>query len=172
MANAARQYYSYETAAPRRKRDNGPQLHELPLVRPRKKGQTQEQVQSRIKVNLRPKESVSILPVLGFAVAAVMAVMILFSYTQLNTIYAETVIVRDELSELQEEGQRLEAQYEEIFDQAALQEAVDNADVSLSEAGSDQKIYVDLSEPDNAVVYTESVSLLEWFQGLWESLWS
>ncbi|MCC8129862.1 MAG: hypothetical protein LIO51_08015 [Clostridiales bacterium] len=172
MANAARQYYSYETAVPRRKRDNGPQLQELPLVRPRKKGQTQEQVQSRIKVNLRTKESVSILPVLGFAAAAVMAVMILFSYTQLNAIYAETVIVRDELSELQEEGEKLEARYEEVFDQAALQEAVDNADVELSEAGSDQKIYVDLSEPDSAVVYGESTSLLEQIQALWDSLWS
>ncbi|MCD7760470.1 MAG: hypothetical protein LUH16_01640, partial [Clostridiales bacterium] len=149
-----------------------PQLQELPLVRPRKKGQTQDQVQSRLRVNLRPKESVSILPVLGFAAAAVMAVMILFSYTQLNTIYAETVIVRDELSELQEEGEKLEARYEEVFDQAALQEAVDNADVELSEAGSDQKIYVDLSEPDSAVVYGENAGLLEQIQALWDSLWS
>ena len=172
MANAARQYYSYETAAPRRKRDNGPQLQELPLVRPRKKCQTQEQIQGRLKVNLRPKESISIVPVLGFAAAVVMAVMILFSYTQLNAIYAETVTVRDELSELQEEGEKLEARYEEIFDQATLQKAVEDADVNLSEASSSQKIYVDLSEPDSTVVYGEESGLLEQIWALWESLWS
>ena len=42
----------------------------------------------------------------------------------------------------------------------------------LSEARSDQKIYVDLSEPDNAVVYSQSGenSLLQSLKDLWKSL--
>lgn len=157
MASAVRQHQTYgnvayDNAAPRR-RDRGPQLHELPLVRPRKKAQ--EQVHTRVKVALRPREEYSILPAVGFLAAAFMAVMILFSYSQLDAIYAQTVQARSELSVLQAEEKTLTAQYEEIFDQAALEAAVASAGGDLTEARNDQKIYVDLSEPDDKEVYRE-----------------
>lgn len=156
-------------AVPRR---HGPHLHELPLVRPRKR--SQQQVQTRVKVALRPKEEYSVLPALGFLVAALMAVMVILSYSQLNAVYAQTVEARDELSTLQAEESRLRARYEEVFDQETLQGAVDSADGQLSEARSDQRIYVDLSEPDNAVVYSQAGenSLLQSLQDLWSGLMS
>lgn len=156
----------FNTAPSRR----GPQLQELPLVRPRKRAQAQ--VQTRVKVALRPKEEYSLLPAVGFLVAALMAVMIIVGYSQLNAIYAQTVDARDQLATLEAEETRLRAQYEEVFDQGTLQAAVASAGGQLSEARSDQKIYVDLSEPDNAVVYSQSgeKSLLQSLKDLWKSL--
>lgn len=148
----------------------GPQLQELPLVRPRRR--SQEQVQTRVKVALRPKEEYSIVPMLGFVLAGLMAVMILMGYVQLDAIYADTVEARDQLSTLQAEEVQLLAQYEEVFDQSTLQAAIENADVLLSEASNSQKVYVDLSEPDNAVVYNQSGEndLLQALKDLWSSL--
>lgn len=179
MASAARRNttygnVAYDTArwntAPARRGSRGSQLQELPLVRPRKR--TQAQIQTRVKVALRPKEEYSILPAVGFFVAAVIAVMIILSYSQLNAIYAQTVEARSQLSTLEAEESRLRAQYEEVFDQETLQAAIDNADGTLSEARSDQKIYVDLSEPDNAVVYSQAGenSLLESLKNLWSMI--
>ena len=101
-----------------------------------------------------------------------MAVMIIVGYSQLNAIYAQTVDARDQLATLEAEETRLRAQYEEVFDQGTLQAAVASAGGQLSEARSDQKIYVDLSEPDNAVVYSQSgeKSLLQSLKDLWKSL--
>ena len=145
-----RETYQRGNAVPRR-RDRGPQLQELPLVRPRKGAQ--QQVHTRVKVNLRPREEFSFLPAVGFLAAASMAVMIAVSYSRLDGIYAQTVQTRDQLTVLQQEGQTLMAQYEEVFDQAALESAIAQSGVMLTEAQNDQKVYVDLSEPDNAVVY-------------------
>lgn len=162
---------AYDTGAlPLRRGRRNPQLQELPLVRPRRGAK--EQVRTRVKVNLRPKEEYSLLPAIGFLVAALMAVMVIMSYSQLNGIYAQTVQIRDQLTTLQSEEGRLRAQYEEVFDQGTLQAAVDSAGDQLSEARSDQKIYVDLSEPDNAVVYHQEGGnhLLESLGELWSSL--
>lgn len=156
--------------APSRRGSRGPQLQELPLVRPRKR--SQEQVQTRVKVALRPKEEYSFLPAVGFLAAAFMAVMIVLGYSQLNAVYAQTVEARDQLSTLQAEEERLLAQYEEVFDQETLKQAVASAGGSLSEIRNDQRIYVDLSEPDNAVVYSQSGenSLLQSLKDLWSAL--
>ena len=93
-----------------------------------------------------------------------MAVMIVLSYSRLDGVYAQTVQARHELTALQQEERTLTAQYEEVFDQAALDAAIAQSDVMLIEAQNDQKIYVDLSEPDNAVVYDRQNG------GLWDTI--
>lgn len=150
MAEAARQL-NYN-ASPRR-RDKGPHLHELPLVRPRRG--TQQQVHTRERVNLRPAEAVSLLPVVGLIVAAVLCVFIIQGYSQLNKIYADTIKARDQLRVLQQEEKTLSAQYEEIFDKAALDAAIEASGSTLGEVKSSQKLYVDLSEEDRCEVYHE-----------------
>ena len=148
MAQAARQLdMNY---VPHR-RDRGPHLHELPLVRPRKGAGQQAHVRER--VNLRAREAVSVIPVLGFLAAAIACILIIQGYSQLNGIYAETVQAREQLRVLEQEGKTLSAQYEEIFDKAALDAAIEASGSTLGEVKNNQKVYVDLSEPDNAVVH-------------------
>ncbi len=153
-------------------RSRQPYLQELPLVRPRR-GSAQ-QVHSRVKVNLRPKEAYSPLPAVGLLAVAFMAVLIIMSMIQLNAVYAETVTVRDSLTALEQEESDLLAEYERVFDHAVLAAAVESAEDSglqLAPVRSNQIVYLDLSEPDNAVVYGEApTGLAAELRALWEAL--
>ncbi len=170
MAQAARQYDTYRGAAPQR-RERGTQLHEIPLVRPRRS--SGQQIHTRVRVNLRQQDALSVLPVVGLAIAAVMFVLIIAGYSRLNSIYAQTVEARDQLTALEQEGKSLSAQYEEIFDKAALEAAIEASGSNLSEIKGNQKVYVDLSEPDNAVVYRpEEEGLVDHLKTLLFGLWS
>ena len=164
--------YQMNTApSPRKQREHVPSLHELPLVRPRTI--RQEQVQSRVRVSVRAREEYSIFPAIAMAVAGLMAVLIIMGYSQLNGIYAQTVEARTELTALRQEEVNLLAQYEEVFDRAALETAVMSSGADLTEARSEQKIYVDLSEPDNEVVHNGgSGGILGELQAFWDSLGS
>ena len=117
-----------------------------PLVRPR------ERVRTRTRVQVREQQRVSLFAIAGFLAVAVVAVVVLMGYIQLNSVYAETVQLRSQLTELENAGVNLEARYEETFDIQTLEQAV-AADGTLSYPTSEQSVYIDLSEPDNAVVY-------------------
>lgn len=106
----------------------------------------------RPRIRLRPIESVTPFAVVGFALALVMAVLVLVSYVQLNQVYANTVSLQNQLTELQTKGDSLKAEYEEVFNTEKLQKAVDKAG-NLSPSTSDQVVYVELSDPDNVVVF-------------------
>ena len=96
----------------------------------------------------------AIFPVVMFSFAAVFAVMILISYVQLNGIYARTVSLQNELTQLRTEGDSLRAEYEEVFNQDVLERAVKKAG-NLTPSNGDQIVYVELSDPDNVVVYDQ-----------------
>lgn len=124
----------YETT-----RDERPEQQEEPFKR------------VRSKVELRPQGKISVTAVAGFAMAAMLAVGVLTSHIQLTGIYADTVAAQRQLSALQEENAKLEAEYEAIFDTETLQAAASRAGLQEPEAG--QKVYMELADPDNAVVY-------------------
>lgn len=125
-----------------------PRKQERPGTRQRRR------VVARPKVRLRPKEAIAPFAVLGFALVAVMAVLVLVSYVQLNSVYADTVALRNELTALQLEESALKAEYEEVFNTDVLNKAVKKAG-NLKPATSDQVVYVELSDPDNIVVYEQ-----------------
>ena len=109
---------------------------------------------TRPKVRLRPKEAVTPFAVIGFALAAVMAVLVLVSNVQLNGIYASTVALQSQLTELQTEGDSLKAEYEEVFNTDTLQAAVKKAG-NLTPSDSGLIVFVELSDPDNVIVYNQ-----------------
>ena len=71
---------------------------------------------------------------------------------QLTVANDEMVRLRSELSQLKSDNATLTAQYEKVFDLAALQEAVGDTMVRPT---SDQVVYIDLSEPDTVTVYKD-----------------
>ena len=118
-------------------------------------GQRQRRrVMTRPKVKLRPKEAVAPWAVMGFGLVTVAAVLVLFSYVRLNNVYANTVALQSQLTALQTEENTLKAEYEEVFNQDVLSEAVKKAG-NLKPVTSDQVVYVELSDPDNIVVYDQ-----------------
>ena len=105
-------------------------------------------VMTRPKVKLRPREAVTPTAVVGFAL------VVLFSYVKLNNVYASTVALQNQLTTLQTEENTLKAEYEEVFNQDVLSKAVKKAG-NLKPVTSDQIVYVELSDPDNIVVYEQ-----------------
>lgn len=119
-----------------------------PLVRPR------ERVRTRPRVQLREQECVSPFAVVGFLAVAVVAVLVLMSYIQLDAVNAETVALRSELSTLEKEEARLMAQYEQAYDLSRI-EAMLVANGSMGKPTTGQVVYMDLSEPDSVTLYIE-----------------
>ena len=108
-------------------------------------------VKSLEHVQVRERQPVPVLAVLGAAAVIAMAVLVLMSYIQLTVLSADTVELKSQLSVLETENVTLTAEYERMFDLATVKEAAEAA--GMSKPGSSQIGYIDLSDGDSAVVY-------------------
>ena len=111
-------------------------------------------VRSLSKAQVRQRQKVSVLSVLGVGAAIGLAVMVLMGYIQLTIISDEVVSLQNQLEELQTENVTLTAQHEQMFDLATVKEVAEAA--GMSKPSSSQIYYIDLSEGDSAVVYEEA----------------
>lgn len=127
-----------------------PEPQAAPVTTPQVKPRVHER--ARVKVLVREQQAVAPFAVCGFLAVVAIAIVMLIGYTQLNSVYAETVKLQSQLTTLQSEGANLEARYEEVFDMATLEQAV-AANGTLTKPTGSQSVYIDLSEPDNTVVY-------------------
>ncbi len=170
MANTSFGNAAYDLSstviAPQRKERQAPRPQQEPKRQPSRKAVAQPQV--------RPQQGISLFAVTGFAAVALMAVLVLTSYIQLNSVYAATNTMEDYLAELVDEEASLTSEYNDLFDTATLQEAA--AEAGLVEPSSSQKVYLELAEPDNAVVYEQKEdptlveSVAEDLQSFWRSV--
>ncbi len=106
----------------------------------------------------REQIRVSPLAVLGFVTIAAVAVMLLMSYAQLAAISNQVVHEQKTLASLEEEHVKLVSRYERTFDLAAIKEAAENA--GMAKPSSSQIYYIDLSAPDNVVLYQHEENVL------------
>ena len=145
-------YYSDVVAVPQ------PRVAPMPRTAPKAQPKADPQVttrvreRSRIRVTTRQQQAVAPFAIIGFLAAAAIAVVLLLGNIQLNSLYADNVQLQKQLTTLETEHADLTAQFELKFDQAKLEAAV-AADGTLAKPNSNQSVYIDLSEPDNAVVY-------------------
>ncbi|MEG1593654.1 MAG: hypothetical protein RR350_04525 [Oscillibacter sp.] len=123
-----------------------PRQREVVLDRPK--------VRSVSKTQVRPRQRVSVLAVLGVLAVIATAVLVLMSYIQLTELSGEMVTLKKDLASLQTENVSLTAQYEQMFNQASVKKAAEAA--GMSKPGSGQEYYIDLSSGDNAVVYQKA----------------
>lgn len=101
-------------------------------------------VRSLSKAQVRQRQKVSVLSVLGVGAAIGLAVMVLMGYIQLTIISDEVVSLQNQLEELQTENVTLTAQHEQMFDLATVKEVAEAA--GMSKPSSSQIYYIDLSE--------------------------
>jgi hypothetical protein len=99
----------------------------------------------------RERIHVSPLVLLGFAVTAAMVVVLLMSYAQLAAISNDVVGMKSKLATLEDEHVALVGRYERTFDLSAIKEAAEAA--GMAKPSASQIYYVDLSSPDNVVLY-------------------
>ena len=112
------------------------------------------QVRSVFKVQVRPRQKVSVFSVLGFGAVIAMAVLVLMSYIQLTEISTDMVALRSQQAALETEHLALTAQYEQMFDLNTIKAAAEAA--GMDKPSSSQIYYIDLSSGDSAVVYQKS----------------
>lgn len=108
------------------------------------------QVRSIARVQVRPREHVSLLTVAGLAAAAVLAVLLLLSYVELTVIGTSVAELQSELSTLESQNVLLTTQYQELYDLAAVKAAAEEA--GMTKPSNSQVYYLDLAEGDSAVV--------------------
>ena len=128
---------------------------------PRKTPQYQTQQQTRRRtaektethVQVRERQQFSVLTAAAFALVLGLAVMVLMSYIRLTVLSAETVTLKNELSQLQTQNVSLTTQYERMFDMATVKAAAEEA--GMAKPSNSQICYVDLSGGDSVVVYRQ-----------------
>ncbi|MCI9186057.1 MAG: hypothetical protein HFF33_01705 [Oscillospiraceae bacterium] len=136
---------AYEgNASPHKKEKTAPRPKQRPLIR----GKTF----ARTHVQVREAGEVSVFAVMGFLAVGVLAALLMFSFSQQTVLNRELNDLRKELSILESDNATLSAQYEKVFDLERIQQAVGDQMVRPT---TDQIVYIDLSEPDNVILYGE-----------------
>ncbi len=119
-----------------------------PLVRPRRAPQTHEAAR-------RETAPISPAAIAGFALVCVMIVLILFSHIQLDQVNSQEAALTTELAALQKDYEDLSSQYEQVFDMESIKTTLTTSG-SMVQLTPEQQTYMDLSCPDNAVVYEDA----------------
>ena len=158
MASTARRRTSrYETYgslayAPAREGHAVPAPRREEVVRPRPQVRPKERILARPRVRVREAGKVSPFAVLGFLSIGALTVLLLMSYVRLAVINDESVQLRSQLSQLKEEEAQLLAKYEQIYDLQEIETQMISTG-AMVKPNSNQIVVLDLSEPDNVVVY-------------------
>ena len=116
-------------------------------------------VRSLSKAQVRQRQKVSVLSVLGVGAAIGLAVMVLMGYIQLTAVTGSISDLLEQVSQLEDQRVSLVMDYERTFDMAKIKEAAEAAGMKKPTAG--QVEYVELGGGSKAEVYqAESDSLL------------
>ena len=90
--------------------------------------------------------------VVGIFSVLVCTLLLVMSMAQLAVANREIVDLRENLADLQDEGQTLQAKYELVFDLEAI-EKMFLSNGTMVRAGAGQTVYLDLSAPDSVIYY-------------------
>ena len=107
--------------------------------------------QPRRQTAAAPKVQVSPVLLGSIVVLTVMVMALLMGYVQLTKISTSVTALKNDIQQLDKEHVALLTQYEQTFEMTAVKEAAEAAGMSKPSAG--QIEYVELGEPDQAVVY-------------------
>lgn len=119
---------------------------------PRPKQRFRNKALTRTQVQVREAGEVSVFAVIGFLAVGVLAALLMFSLSQQTVLNRELNDLRRSLSALESDNATLSAQYEKVFDLERIQQAVGD---KMIRPTTDQIVYIDLSEPDNVILYGE-----------------
>lgn len=149
------QYDGSAVRAPRRQEWERPAPPQhRPQVQPRR------QPQQRPRVEVREAGAVAPFAVVGFLAVALCAVLLVVSYAQLAVLNDQTVQKRADVAELVAVQTELLAQHELAYDLAAIEDQL-IADGTMVKVAPSQITYLDISSPDNMIVYSNEDQGLE-----------
>lgn len=141
--------YEENTVRSPARRSGEPRRH--PQVQPR------EQVAARPSIEVRQQGAISLFAIVGFAAVALCVVMLLSAGVQLAVVADETFDLQSELAELETETHKLQAQYEQAYDLAAIEEQL-IANGTMVKASAANTVYLDLSEEDSVIYFEQATT--------------
>ncbi len=148
--NVAYQPEFERSAAPSRSRVQRPRREEERTQRPRV--QPRPQTVARPNVEVRSQGAIAPFAIIGFAAVILCALLLVMTSARLAMVKDETVELRSTLAELKTEEKTLQAEYELVFDLAAIEQQF-TADGSMVRPGAGQTVYLDLSDGDQVIYY-------------------
>lgn len=101
---------------------------------------------------VKAQMAISPLTILGTAAAAVMLLLVVFSYVRVYEAKSEVADMKNELQLLNEEQARLQSQYDSALDLEAVEKRA--KELNMRQAGPSQIVYVQVDTKDTAEVYT------------------
>ncbi len=104
-------------------------------------------------IRVRAKLVLSPFAIVGCAAVAVMLFMMISAFVRLYETTEDVSDLNSTLKELREQQAILTTQYESKIDLSRI-ETMAGSELGMSKPGSDQTVYVNLSEPDQAEVIT------------------
>jgi hypothetical protein len=114
--------------------------------------------QKLARMQVREQGAVAPLSVIGMVAVAVLAAFVICLRVQLNTINDQLNECTTTLSQLEKEENALLAQYEQTFDMSSIETHMMAS--GMSKPTSNQSVYLELSEPDNAVIFQEDTGIV------------
>jgi len=124
---------------------------QIELPEPEVLERPQEKVSIRTKTKTAAKQGISLFAVAGWASVIVLAVALLMSYVELNTLANQSYELREELEALQIEETKLQIAYESTFRLDEVEEYATNM-LGMVRAGNDQVKYLSNRAEDQAVI--------------------
>ncbi len=112
-----------------------------------------EQIRPVKKKKIRAKTVVSPFAFLGMTAAACMLVLVIFGYVQLYEATSQVGALQTQLDNLVEEQTSLQSTYEGKIDLANIEQRA--AELGMSQPGTGQLIYLNLTGSDKAEIFTE-----------------
>ena len=124
---------------------------QIDIPEPEVRERPQEKVSIRTKTKTAAKQGISLFAVAGWASVIILAVALLMSYVELNTIANESYELREELEALQIEETKLQIEYESTFRLDEVEEYATNM-LGMVRAGNNQVKYLSNRAVDRAVI--------------------
>lgn len=128
---------------------------QLDIPEPAVEERPRERVSIRTGKKTASRQGISLFAVAGWAGIAVLAVALLMSYIELNTLAGESYELREQLEVLEDAETRLLIEYESTFRLDEVEEYAINM-LGMVRADSDQVKYLDNRAEDQAVVLAQN----------------
>lgn len=131
---------------------------------PREKTYVDAIPQPRERARVRTRQYVSPVMALGGVALVVMTVMLLLCHVQMAMLSSSVVSMQNTLSDLKSEQVVLKTAYEQAYDLASVKEAAKAA--GMTQPSESQIYYIDIADPDHAVVYGDTTGVMNLLEGL------
>lgn len=127
-----------------------------PKRKEKEKVREETEQRTKVKTRVRRDNGQKIVPsaVLGYLCAGFMLVLVLMSYIQLTVISDQTVELKSDLTQLEEEASKLAFEYESAFGLKEIEKYA-KEELGMIEPASSQIYYVESSLKDEAVVLAD-----------------